>query len=53
MAVFDQNDRPAPKAAKRHIPVMADRVIDLLAPGIESARENQRQPVVVYATLGM
>ncbi|HJF14870.1 MAG TPA: 16S rRNA (cytosine(1402)-N(4))-methyltransferase RsmH [Enteractinococcus helveticum] len=53
MAVFDQNDRPAPKAAKRHIPVMADRVIDLLAPGIESARENQRQPVVVDATLGM
>ncbi|OAV60833.1 16S rRNA (cytosine(1402)-N(4))-methyltransferase RsmH [Enteractinococcus helveticum] len=53
MAVFDQNDRPAPHAAERHIPVMADRVLDLLAPGIESARQHQRQPVLVDATLGM
>lgn len=49
-----QNDgHVAASAAQRHVPVMADRVLDLLAPGIESARENQRQPLLVDATLGM
>lgn len=57
MAAFDQDGQnhgqEAPNAAQRHVPVMADRVIDLLAPGIESARQHQRQPVLVDATLGM
>lgn len=57
MAAFDQegqNDgHVAPNPVQRHVPVMADRVIDLLAPGIESARSHGRQPVIVDATLGM
>lgn len=57
MAAFDQdgqNDgQVAPNAARRHVPVMADRVIDLLAPGVESARQYGRLPVLVDATLGM
>lgn len=57
MAVCDQGDhRPleaAADAAQRHVPVMADRVIELLAPGIYNARENTRTPTIVDATLGM
>ena len=57
MAVFDQSDQrrehAASNAAERHVPVMADRVVDLLAPGVASARQHQRQPVLVDATLGM
>lgn len=57
MAGFDQSDQNRPQAAhsaaERHIPVMANRVIDLLAPGVDSARQQQRQPVLVDATLGM
>lgn len=37
----------------RHIPVMQNRVIDLLLPGIDSARTAGRTPVVVDCTLGM
>ncbi|WP_022870622.1 16S rRNA (cytosine(1402)-N(4))-methyltransferase RsmH [Yaniella halotolerans] len=43
----------APSAARRHVPVMAERVIDLLVPGVESARQQHRRPVLVDATLGM
>lgn len=57
MAAFDQdgqNDgQVAPSAARRHVPVMADRVIDLLSPGVESARQHGRSPILVDATLGM
>ncbi len=57
MAAFDQNGRNTgrnvPSAAQRHVPVMADRVVDLLAPAVESARLQQRQPTLVDATLGM
>lgn len=57
MAVFDQSDQhrehTAQSAAERHVPVMADRVIDLLAPAVAVARHDQRQPVLVDATLGM
>ena len=57
MAVFDQSDQrreqASPDAAARHVPVMANRVIDLLAPGVEAARQQQRQPILVDATLGM
>ncbi|MFC7402150.1 16S rRNA (cytosine(1402)-N(4))-methyltransferase RsmH [Citricoccus sp. GCM10030269] len=40
-------------ARDRHVPVMRDRVLDLLSPGIESARAAGRTPVVLDATLGM
>lgn len=57
MAVYDQDDQNRGQAAasadQRHVPVMANRVIDLLAPGIDNAREQNRQPVIVDATLGM
>ena len=57
MAVCDQgdqrHDQAAANAAQRHVPVMADRVVDLLAPGLAHARQQNRQPVIVDATLGM
>lgn len=57
MAAFDQNgrntDRNVSNAAQRHVPVMANRVVDLLAPAVEAARLQQRQPILVDATLGM
>lgn len=57
MAVSDPNGQrrepAAPSAAQRHVPVMADRVVDLLVPGVESARKLNRRPVLVDATLGM
>lgn len=57
MAAIDrdgQHDAPvAPGAARRHVPVMADRVIDLLVPGVASARQQDRRPILVDATLGM
>ena len=57
MAAFDQDGQErgqeAPNAAQRHVPVMADRVVDVIAPGIESARAHGRTPVIVDATLGM
>lgn len=42
-----------PSPAQRHVPVMAQRVLDLLAPGIEAAKNHRRRPVIVDATLGM
>ena len=40
-------------AAERHVPVLLDRCVNLLAPGIERAIAEGRQPVVVDCTLGM
>ncbi|WP_431709653.1 16S rRNA (cytosine(1402)-N(4))-methyltransferase RsmH [Glutamicibacter uratoxydans] len=46
------NDEPRP-TAERHIPVLLDRCINLLAPGIERAHAENRRAVVVDCTLGM
>lgn len=40
-------------ADERHVPVLLDRCVNLLAPGIEAARRAGRTPVVVDCTLGM
>jgi len=53
MAVCDQDHQSRDDAAPRHVPVMAERVIDLLAPGVDHAQQHDRQPVLVDATLGM
>ncbi|WP_418906956.1 16S rRNA (cytosine(1402)-N(4))-methyltransferase RsmH [Glutamicibacter endophyticus] len=45
-----QNERPA---AERHVPVLLDRCVNLLAPGIHNAQAQGRQAVVVDCTLGM
>ncbi|MGJ5590827.1 16S rRNA (cytosine(1402)-N(4))-methyltransferase RsmH [Micrococcus lylae] len=37
----------------RHLPVMLDRVIDLLAPAVQAARDAGRTPIAVDGTLGM
>lgn len=47
------SEQAVPNAAERHVPVMAGRVIDLLTPGVEAARRQHRQPIIVDATLGM
>ncbi|MDJ0320394.1 16S rRNA (cytosine(1402)-N(4))-methyltransferase RsmH [Pseudarthrobacter sp. PS3-L1] len=39
--------------SERHVPVLRDRCINLLAPGFEAARKGASQPVVIDATLGM
>ncbi|WP_425279212.1 16S rRNA (cytosine(1402)-N(4))-methyltransferase RsmH [Arthrobacter nanjingensis] len=39
--------------SERHIPVLKERCLMLLAPGFEAARERGEQPVVIDATLGM
>lgn len=39
--------------SERHIPVLLDRCINLLAPGVEKANAQGRQAVVVDCTLGM
>lgn len=44
------SERPA---GERHIPVLRDRCINLLAPAIERAIEERGRAVVVDATLGM
>lgn len=43
-------DRPT---GERHVPVLRDRCVSLLAPAVASAREAGRPPVLVDATLGM
>ena len=40
-------------AADRHVPVMMDRCVDLLLPGVENIRAQGAVPVVIDATLGM
>ncbi len=43
----------AKPTSERHVPVLKDRCISLLAPGIEAARKRGETPVVIDATLGM
>ena len=43
----------AKPTSERHVPVLKDRCINLLAPGIEAARSRGETPVVIDATLGM
>ncbi|WP_422391698.1 16S rRNA (cytosine(1402)-N(4))-methyltransferase RsmH [Arthrobacter sp. N1] len=38
---------------ERHVPVLRDRCVSLLAPAVEAAATAGRRPVVVDATLGM
>ena len=45
-------NQPKP-TSERHVPVLKDRCINLLAPGIEAARQRGDSPVVIDATLGM
>lgn len=44
---------PPPVAASRHVPVLRDRCVNLLAPAIEAAQADGRRAVVIDATLGM
>ena len=44
--------QPKP-TSERHVPVLKDRCINLLAPGFEAARSRGEAPVVIDATLGM
>ncbi|WP_189348742.1 16S rRNA (cytosine(1402)-N(4))-methyltransferase RsmH [Zhihengliuella salsuginis] len=46
----EANPKPT---SERHVPVLLDRCVNLLAPGVEAAREAGRRPVVVDCTLGM
>src|SRR4051795_4523393 len=43
----------AKPTSERHVPVLKDRCINLLAPGFDAARSRGETPVVVDATLGM
>ena len=45
-------DQAKPTSA-RHVPVLRDRCINLLAPGFEAARLRGESPVAIDATLGM
>ncbi|KHL03129.1 16S rRNA (cytosine(1402)-N(4))-methyltransferase RsmH [Sinomonas humi] len=47
-----QEDESRP-TSERHVPVLKERCVALLAPGVEAARMAGRAPVVVDATLGM
>ncbi|OFI38340.1 16S rRNA (cytosine(1402)-N(4))-methyltransferase [Arthrobacter sp. SW1] len=49
---MDGQDTPKP-TSERHVPVLKDRCINLLAPGFETARSRGETPVVIDATLGM
>ncbi|NYE93961.1 16S rRNA (cytosine1402-N4)-methyltransferase [Psychromicrobium silvestre] len=44
---------PPSAAASRHTPVLRERCVNLLAPGIESANARGERAVVIDATLGM
>jgi 16S rRNA (cytosine1402-N4)-methyltransferase len=43
----------AKPTSERHVPVLRDRCISLLAPGFDAARSRGGTPVVIDATLGM
>ena len=43
----------AKPTSERHVPVLRDRCINLLAPGFDAARSRGGTPVVIDATLGM
>ena len=49
---MDEQNTPKP-TSERHVPVLKDRCINLLAPGFEAARSRGEVPVVIDATLGM
>ncbi|MDJ0356950.1 16S rRNA (cytosine(1402)-N(4))-methyltransferase RsmH [Paenarthrobacter sp. PH39-S1] len=47
------DDEPTPPTSARHVPVLKDRCLDLLAPAFELAIAAGKTPVAVDATLGM
>lgn len=47
------SENSLPPTSERHIPVLKDRCINLLAPAFDLARQAGRTPVVIDATLGM
>lgn len=49
---MEEQDAPRP-TSERHVPVLKDRCINLLAPGFEAARKRGETPVAIDATLGM
>jgi 16S rRNA (cytosine1402-N4)-methyltransferase len=49
---MNDHDQAKP-TSERHVPVLKDRCINLLAPGFEAARSRGETPVVIDATLGM
>ncbi|MFJ4227570.1 16S rRNA (cytosine(1402)-N(4))-methyltransferase RsmH [Paenarthrobacter nicotinovorans] len=48
----EEQDAAKP-TSERHVPVLKDRCINLLAPGFEAARSRGETPVAIDATLGM
>lgn len=44
---------PTKPTSERHVPVLKDRCINLLAPGFEAALRRGETPVAIDATLGM
>ncbi|MBT2588068.1 16S rRNA (cytosine(1402)-N(4))-methyltransferase RsmH [Arthrobacter sp. ISL-95] len=48
----EEQDAAKP-TSERHVPVLKDRCINLLAPGFEAARKRGQTPVAIDATLGM
>ncbi|WP_309476766.1 16S rRNA (cytosine(1402)-N(4))-methyltransferase RsmH [Arthrobacter sp. ISL-95] len=49
---MEEQDAAKP-TSERHVPVLKDRCINLLAPGFEAARKRGQTPVAIDATLGM
>lgn len=49
---MEEQDAAKP-TSERHVPVLKDRCINLLAPGFEAARSRGETPVAIDATLGM
>ena len=49
---MNEHDNAKP-TSERHVPVLKDRCINLLAPGFEAARLRGETPVAIDATLGM
>lgn len=47
------SENSTPPTSSRHIPVLKDRCINLLAPAFERAISDGRTPIVIDATLGM
>ena len=52
-AGMSDDSHQAKPTSERHVPVLKDRCINLLAPGFDAARLRGETPVVVDATLGM
>ncbi|MCU1548153.1 MAG: rsmH [Arthrobacter sp.] len=48
-----QDPHQAKPTSERHVPVLKDRCISLLAPGFDAARSRSETPVFIDATLGM